>query len=943
MNLNNYNIYIYDIEVFQDDWIVVFRKPQKGSDYIVFHNDNYGLKNWLKTESDIIGGFNNKHYDDYVIKVMLNGGSNVEVKRCNDWIISGNTPWEFPFIQFTKKTFKSFDLRDDIADIGISLKAIEGNLKLPIIESSIPFDIDRKLTPEELEEVIKYCKHDVDSTCKLYWQRKQNYLDAKVLAGGIYGIDPLTALSLTNAKLSALALEATYTDRDDERDYIIPKRLNQSKIPEVILDFFLQIRDKSIPDAKLFGAGKSAKGMTLDIYLSSSYGRCPITYAWGGFHGAKPCVIIEETADRLIILWDVGSLYPNSMINFEFTSRSMKDPKAYKKLVDLRLDYKAKAKAVNKLIVKVLGSKWYHNYSDENEEGYNYLNLERLKNDVDDETYNLVLKYIDYDDAQSSLKLIINTCYGAMLAKGNGLNDRRNGRSVCITNQLAMTILVTLLCESCETIDFININTDGIMFSIDKKEVDKSTEVVNQWCKSTGFTMEREDFQKVIQKDVNNYIGIYKDGHFKAKGSYVKCFEGGNFKANSLQIIHKAIVDYFVYGTNPEITIRNCKEVTAFQQIIKTGGTFNGSYWYVDNERIPVQKVNRIYAVKNPKYGKLVKGKWITEKRTKNKTTGKMDVVPVDPPKWSETTISECPTHCFIDNENTLSVSDLDLNYYIEMAKRRINKYITIDSKTKRKLEKIKTEVVIMATPVKAVQEVKVVQEVPRNRNVFSRLAEARIKFRESKIEKKGINKYAKFEYFRLEEIIPVKQEIFKEVGLIDVISFGQDTATLTLYNTDDPNEHVEFTSQLAPDESMISNPIQKVGAVQTYVRRYLYLLALDIIESDTVDAVSVNDESVKKTKSRKPVTEEERKETKKELINSDGSLSKTQEKALMNGLRKLRNRFFDAKTEKITNSELEVKYSKFIKSSLKKIKSGKLTKTEAEDLLIEIGKKIAE
>ena len=459
MNLNDCNIYIYDIEVFQDDWIVVFRKPQTGSDYIVFHNDNYGLKKWLRTEPDIIGGFNNKHYDDYVIKVMLNGGSNVEVKRCNDWIIQGNTPWEFPFIQFTKKTFKSFDLRDDIADIAISLKAIEGNLKLPIVESSIPFDIDRKLTPEELEEVIRYCKNDVDSTCKLYWQRKQNYLDAKVLAGGIYGIDPLTALSLTNAKLSALALEATYTDRDDERDYIIPKRLDQSKIPKVVLDFFMQIRDESIPDAKLFGAGKSSKGMTLDVYLRSSYGRCPITYAWGGFHGAKPCVIIEETEDRVIILWDVGSLYPNSMINFEFTSRSMKDPKAYKKLVDLRLDYKAKAKAINKLIVKVLGSKWYHNYSDEDEEGNNYLNLERLKNDVDEETYNLVLKYVECNDAQSSLKLIINTCYGAMLAKGNGLNDRRNGRSVCITNQLAMTILVTLLCESCETIDFININT----------------------------------------------------------------------------------------------------------------------------------------------------------------------------------------------------------------------------------------------------------------------------------------------------------------------------------------------------------------------------------------------------------------------------------------------------------------------------------------------------
>lgn len=119
------NVYIYDIEVFSDDWIVVARKPEKGSPYTVIHNDNYHLREFLSNIPDIIGGFNNKHYDDYVIMVMLNGGSNVEVKRCNDFIINGGKPWEFPFIQYKKKPFKSFDLRDDIADPGISLKAIE--------------------------------------------------------------------------------------------------------------------------------------------------------------------------------------------------------------------------------------------------------------------------------------------------------------------------------------------------------------------------------------------------------------------------------------------------------------------------------------------------------------------------------------------------------------------------------------------------------------------------------------------------------------------------------------------------------------------------------------------------------------------------------------------------------------------------------------------------
>ena len=514
-------IFIYDIEVFSDDWIVVARSPEDGSPYTVIHNDNHALREFLN-EPDIIGGFNNKHYDDYVIMVMLNGGSNVEVKRCNDFIIGGGKPWEFPFIQYQKKPFKSFDLRDDIPDPGISLKAIEGNLKLPIVESSVPFDIDRPLTPEELEEVIQYCKYDVDSTIRLYWERKENYLDAKVMAGEMYGVNALDALGYTNARLSAEALEATYTERDDEREYQLPDNLPPERIPKIVLDFFLQIRDKSIPDAKLFGAGKGSKGLTLDLLLKCGGGECPVTYAWGGVHGAKPCVTIEETADRVIINQDVASLYPNSMINFGYTSRSMKDPDAYRKLVERRLGY----------------------------------------------------KHAGDKKKANSLKLIINTCYGAMLSKGNGLNDRLGGRSVCITNQLAMSILIADLCKECETIDFVNINTDGIMFTIDRKEVDLSERIVSAWCDLTGFEMERDDFAKVIQKDVNNYIGIKADGSFKTKGGYVSLYEGGTFKTNSLQIIHKATVDYLVKGIDPEVTIRECTDVTAFQQIIKTGGTY---------------------------------------------------------------------------------------------------------------------------------------------------------------------------------------------------------------------------------------------------------------------------------------------------------------------------------------------------------------------------------
>lgn len=933
------NIYIYDIEVFAYDWIVVARRPEEGSPYTVIHNDNYHLREFLNNAPDILGGFNNKHYDDYVVMVMLNGGSNVEVKRCNDFIINGGKPWEFPFIQYQKKPFKSFDLRDDIADPGISLKAIEGNLKLPIVESSVPFDIDRPLTPEELEEVIRYCKYDVDSTVRLYWERKKNYLDAKILAGGIYDIAPMDALGYTNARLSAEALKATYKERSDERDYTLPSNLDPDRIPKIVLDFFMQIRDKTIPDAKLFGAGKGSKGMTLDLILKCSGGECPVTYAWGGVHGAKPCVTIQETEDRVIINQDVGSLYPNSMINFGYTSRSMKDPDAYKKLVQLRLKYKGQAKAVNNEIKKKLGGSWYHEFSDEDADGNTFLNMDKLKESTDEETYKHILEYLDYDAKQSSLKLIINTCYGAMLAKGNGLNDRLGGRSVCITNQLAMSILIADLCKQCKTIDFVNINTDGIMFTIDRKEVDLSEKIVSAWCDLTGFTMERDDFYKVIQKDVNNYIGIYKDGHFKTKGGYVSLYDGGTFKTNSLQIIHKAIVDYLVKGIDPETTIKECDDITAFQQIIKTGGTYEGSYHYINGKREQVQKVNRIYAVKDLKYGQVVKGKWIKEKRKKNKTTGKMDVYPVDPPIWSETVISECPEHCFIDNENTLTIADLDLDYYIDMAKRRIDKYINIDRTVSRKIAKIKKEVVIMAT--KETQDSQVM-------NVYGKLIEARKRFLDAGVKKKGINRYAEFKYFRLDEIIPTKQEIFREVGLADIITFGNEVATLTIYNVDNPDESIDFMSQLAPDESMIKNPIQKVGAIQTYVRRYLYLLALDIIESDGIEEttdkpVEVEEKSAKTKvkKSNRPATQAEREDTKQELINQDGEATKTQRTAISNGLKKLRARYMD-ENKVVFSEELEAKYDNYIRFTARTVKAG-VTKTEAEDILIDIGKKIAE
>ena len=129
------NIYAYDLEVLSDDWIAVFRKPESDY-YTVIHNDNNHLRDFINQEDIVLFGYNNKGYDDWVVMTMLLGGSNYDVKKHNDFIIKEHrNGWEFPFIQYKKKRFKSFDLRDDLPK-DLSLKAIEGIcVSLSFVES----------------------------------------------------------------------------------------------------------------------------------------------------------------------------------------------------------------------------------------------------------------------------------------------------------------------------------------------------------------------------------------------------------------------------------------------------------------------------------------------------------------------------------------------------------------------------------------------------------------------------------------------------------------------------------------------------------------------------------------------------------------------------------------------------------------------------------------
>lgn len=122
---------------------------------------------------------------------------------------------------------------------------------------------------------------------------------------------------------------------------------------------------------------------------------------------------------------------------------------------------------------------------------------------------------------------------------------------------------------------------------------------------------------------------------------------------------------------------------------------------------------------------------------------------------------------------------------------------------------------------------------------VYKKLQQARSKLNQIKLSKSGKNAFAKFNYFELSDFMPAVTNIFNDIGLCGVVSFTNDSAYLTIYDVEgDERSFVTFTSPLVLANMDRIQAIQSMGASHTYYRRYLYLMALDLVENDLIDSV---------------------------------------------------------------------------------------------------------
>lgn len=485
----------YDFEVFKYDWLVVFIDLTEKKETVIINNPEQ-LRNFYESHKGTIwAGYNSRNYDQYILKGILCG---FNPKDVNDWIIVEDKPgYRFSSL------FRNFPVinYDVMPNPPISLKTLEAFMGHSIKETSIPFNIDRPLTEEELRETVKYCRHDVEETVEVWLRRKEDEFDAQMSLVKAFHL-PASDIGRTKAQLSAKILGAVYRDHNDEFELQLPETLRIEKYTEVLNWYKNPLnRDYS---------------KTLEIDIAG----VPHVFAWGGLHGAIP----QYFGEGSFINVDVASYYPSLMLVYKWLSRNVADPGKYAEIYHTRLKLKAE------------------------------------KNPM-----------------QQPYKIVLNSTYGAMKDRHNAMYDPRQANNVCVGGQLLLLDLIERLEDHC---DIIQSNTDGILV---KLRHDDDFELIDdicwEWEKRTGMRLEFDEFQRVFQKDVNNYLivpaGPLLDEkgkpRWKCKGAYVKKLSDLDY---DLPIVNRAIVNYFLHDIPPEQTIMECSDLRDFQKVVKVSSKY---------------------------------------------------------------------------------------------------------------------------------------------------------------------------------------------------------------------------------------------------------------------------------------------------------------------------------------------------------------------------------
>lgn len=253
---------------------------------------------------------------------------------------------------------------------------------------------------------------------------------------------------------------------------------------------------------------------------------------------------------------------------------------------------------------------------------------------------------------QAPYKIILNSTYGICKDVYSAAYDPRRANEVCVNGQLLLLDLLEHLEGHCK---LIQSNTDGLIIKIEDTDEAFNTidDICYEWEQRTHMSLGFDIITEIWQKDVNNYIFITEDGKIERKGAYVKEL---NELDNDLPIINTALVDFMTRQIAIEDTINQCNDLKQFQKIVKVTNKYECG-WH--NDKKLTDKTFRVFASKDKNQSIIGKVKLKNHKEVIEK-------------------FANTPDHCLIYNDDVNGKeipNELDRQYYIELAKKRLEQF----------------------------------------------------------------------------------------------------------------------------------------------------------------------------------------------------------------------------------------------------------------------------
>ena len=613
---------VYDYEVVKYDWLIVAIDTSDFTEYVIHNEANELTKLHEKYENDIWCGYNNRHYDQYIHKGILLG---LNPKEINDWIIEyGKEGWQFTSA-FNQIRMINYDVMTATGRVG--LKTIEAFLYDDITETEVPFDIDRPLTEEEVQNTIKYCRMDVMQTIRIMTLTSDVWDATKGIINAFPDMVSIRDIGDSESRLTAKVLGCIRREYKDEFDFAILPCIQLKKY-KFVADWFVQIMSEA--KALDFENENEKRSWYKSKSLTVEIAGIPHTFGFGGLHGAEDKPVHMSHKDGAGYHVDVNNYYPSMLIAWNLVTRA----------------------ATNNNYTTVYSTR-------------KKLKMQQLdaakRNDKD-----AVKKF---KKAQLPYKKMLNALSGAMKDATNPAYDPRNNNLMCINGQLMLLDLIEHL-EVIPGFRLIQSNTDGLIIWL--PDTDEAFESLDDICyeweqrcstDNCDIGLALDCIDEIYQRDVNNYLWIDVNGEVERIGA-VKPLSPID---NDLPIVNKAVVDYMVHKTPVKDTVYNCNEFGMFQKIVKLSSLYN----HVEHEHCIPDEVTTGVRVKKTHYVYKNTDRYVNKSYRVFASTDMSDGRILKIRDGERSKFANTPDHCFIHNESVEGMTvpqKLDRQYYIDKA-----------------------------------------------------------------------------------------------------------------------------------------------------------------------------------------------------------------------------------------------------------------------------------